>query len=54
MLTTKFVVRVIFEAFEIHQEISSEDWSSGMGIDFLPHPVKLNNKIIVVIRIKKL
>jgi hypothetical protein len=54
MLAVKFIVRVIFESFEMHQEISSEDKSSGMGIDFLPHPVKLNNKRIVVIRITKL
>ena len=48
MLATKLIVGVIFEAFEIHQEISSEDKSSGMGIDFLPHPVILNNKRIVL------
>ena len=54
MLATKFIVGIIFEAFEIHQEISSEDKSSGMGIDFLPHPVILNNKRAVIIRITKL
>tara|TARA_B100001123_G_scaffold76075_1_gene85938 strand:- start:408 stop:572 length:165 start_codon:yes stop_codon:yes gene_type:complete len=54
MFTTKFIVGIIFEAFEIHQEISSEDKSSGMGIDFLPHPVMLSKKRIVVMRITKL